>query len=152
MYINTSMYECTRDNTRALCVCVYARSHLDRHMYTASVVPHVCVCVYVYIHMTRIAVQREKREYSLVQARACFGHARAAPLFSLHCVYMYTYGIISTSTNGGLFERVKTYWVGSIECRELIDVTMELVNYWKKMERKSIRFCMIWRKISLESY
>lgn len=97
--------------------------------------------------MTRIAVQREKREYSLVQARACFGHARAAPLFSLHCVYMYTYGIISTSTNGGLFERVKTYWIGSIECRESIDVTMGggIGKLLKEdgLERKSTRFCMI---------
>lgn len=56
---------------------------------------------YIYIYTTRIAVQREKREYGLAQARACFGHARAAPLFALHCVYI--------STNGGLFERV--YWI-----------------------------------------
>lgn len=113
VYINTSMYECTRGlhtHTRAryAYVCgVYARSHLDRHTCTKRR-SQWHTCAYIYIYSTRIAVQREKREYSLAQARACFGHARVTPLFALHCVYMYTYGIISTSTNGGLFERVKT--------------------------------------------
>lgn len=144
MYINTSMYECTRDtHTRAMRMCIRSITFRSAHVHSERSATRV----YVYIHMTRIAVQREKREYSLVQARACFGHARAAPLFSLHCVYMYTYGIISTSTNGGLFERVKTYWIGSIECRESIDVTMGggIGKLLKEdgLERKSIRFCMI---------
>lgn len=141
------MYECTRDtHTRAMRMCIRSTTFRSAHVHSERSATRVRMCICIYTHDANSRSKGEEGIQFSTSTRVFWPRTRCAPIL-LHCVYMYTYGIISTSTNGGLFERVKTYWIGSIECRESIDVTMGggIGKLLKEdgLERKSTRFCMI---------